>query len=309
MGLLDWVAESATRYRRHSPGYATKRTGQELLKGVMRRLPNPPGTPIWDGDWDVLLVLDACRGDVFENRYEGAELFESVETRTSLGSASPEWMQKTFADRYEAEMAETAYVTGNPYSADHVPRGKLAHLDEVWRDSWDEELGTIRPDPLTARAVDHWRTERPSRLIVHYMQPHWPYVTDPVMYGFDPETVIGDGSTTNPFDRQNRGQLSKSDHIDRYRRNLEYVVDHLGETFLRAVDADRVVFTADHGELFGEWGLYKHPGDVPIRVAREVPWAVTSATDEGTYEPEVVEAESGHDADRDQQLRDLGYVE
>ena len=310
MGLSEWVAESVERYRRESPTYATKRTYQELLKGVLRRVPNASGTPIWDRDWDVLLVLDACRYDAFHQRYADAGWYAGLDAVLSVGSASPEWMDNTFSAEYEDELARTSYITGNPYSADHVDPDRLGHLDEVWRRSWDSDTGTIRPEPLTASAVEHYREDRPDRMIVHYMQPHWPYVTDPVMYGFDPTNITGETSTENPFDKQNRGELSREEHFDRYLDNLEFIVDRVRETLLRAIDAESVVLTADHGTLFGEYGLYKHPANMPMRGIRRVPWVTTTAEDDGRYDPEpdLVSAESV-DAERDQQLRDLGYVE
>lgn len=308
MGIGDWVRESASRYRRYDPRYATKRTLQELLTGALRRVPTPSGEPIWDREWDILCVLDACRWDAFERRYGDADWLRTVEPTISVGSASPEWLDETFAPAYRETLAETSYVTGNPYSADNGDLDALMNLEEVWRDSWDEETGTIRPESLTTRAVEHYRAERPDRMVIHYMQPHWPYVPDPVMYGFDPTDITGTGSTENPFDRQNRGDLTHEVHFERYLANLEYVVDHLRETLLCAVDADTVVLTADHATLFGDYGLYKHPANMPMRGIRRVPWAETSATDDGSYDPSAVDVDGEVSASRDQQLRDLGYL-
>jgi hypothetical protein len=309
MTVRDWVSESASRFREHSPTFAAKRSGQELLKGVLRRVPGPAGDPIWEREWDVLLILDACRYDVFRDTYRDADWIDNLESVQSVGSASPEWMDETFADEYRDEMAETAYVTGNPYSAEHVPRDALGALDEVWKRVWDDEMGTIRPEPLTNQAVKHYRSGNYDRVVVHYMQPHWPYVTDPLMYGFDPQHITSDNSTNNPFDRQNRGELSRSDHVDRYASNLEFVVEHLHETLLQAIDADSVVLTADHATLFGDYGLYKHPTRVPLPVLRRVPWAVTSATDTGEYDVTDLDPERDDvGRGREEQLRDLGYL-
>lgn len=310
MGLNDWLVESVQRYHEQSLARATKRTGQELWKGVLRRLPNPSGKVIWQRDWDVLVVLDACRYDVFEQSYGTAAWLDSVESVRSVGSSSPEWMDNTFHSQYREELSQTVYVTGNPHSRDHLSSGLLSYVDEVWQDTWDDNLGTIRPESITARAVQQYRERTPERLIVHYMQPHWPYVSNPVMDGFYPETVIGDGSTSNPFDRQNIGVLSREEHLKRYRENLHHVVEHLRETLLVGINAEKVVLTADHGELFGEYGLYKHPGNIPLPAVRRVPWAETSASAESSYDIPVEAIQSDtHDRDRQEQLRDLGYLE
>jgi hypothetical protein len=309
MGFGDWVSESVQRTRDESPGFAVKRSYQELLKGVLRRLPSTSGDIVWDREWDVLVILDACRWDAFEQLYGGADWLSSAEPMTAAGSASPEFMERTFTEEYAEEMASTAYVTGNPYSETHVDGEALGLLDEVWRYVWDEDVGTIRPDPLTNQAVRHHRSGRFDRLIVHYMQPHWPYVADPLMYGFDPETVTANERTENPFDRQNRGEFSREDHYDRYLANLEYVVEHVRDVLLRSIEADTVAVTADHGTLFGEYGLYKHPTNVSLPLLRRVPWATTSAIDDGEYEPTHLAAdERSIDVDRSRQLADLGYV-
>lgn len=309
MGLSDWAAETGERFRKHPFRFAVKRSGQELLKGGLRRLPSRMGEPVWEREWDVLVILDACRYDVFAEQYGSAGWLDGVEPMTSVGSASPEWMDKTFTEEYREEMESTAYITGNPYSEDHIPESNIGLVDEVWRHVWDEELGTIPPEPLTNQAVKHYRKGEYDRVIVHYMQPHWPYVTDPIMYGFDPEHITDEGSTNNPFDRQNRGELSREEHIERYAANLEYIVDHVREELLTAIDADKVALTADHATLFGDYGLYKHPTNVPLPVLRRVPWATTSATDTGEYDLEdISKEEKQQDVDREEQLKDLGYL-
>lgn len=309
MSFLDWVEKSADRFRRESPGFAVKRSWQELLEGALRRAPDRAGESIWSREWDVLVILDACRYDVFADRYENASWLDSLDSTMSVGSASPEWMDKTFTSEYSDELASTAYVTGNPYSAEHAPENELGLLDEVWQYVWDDELGTIHPEPLTNQVVTHYKSGEFDRVIVHYMQPHWPYVTDPLMYGFDPEHITGDGRTENAFDRQNRGEISRDEHMKRYEANLEYIVDHVRDVLLRAIDADTVALTADHATLFGEYGLYKHPTRVPLAKLRQVPWAVTTAQDHGEYTPDSLnEKRDELDKERQDQLRDLGYV-
>lgn len=138
MGFRDWVVESTERVRTESPRFAMKRSGQELLEGILRRIPGPSGDPVWEREWDVLVILDACRYDVFESEYGDAAWLDQLEAMTSVGSASPEWMDNTFTPGYYDEMESTAYVTGNPYSENHVPAGRLSLLDEVWRYIWNQ---------------------------------------------------------------------------------------------------------------------------------------------------------------------------
>jgi len=83
-----------------------------------------------------------------------------------------------------------------------------------------------------------------------------------------------------------RGDLPRDRVWRAFRANYRYVLDDVA-LLLDSVDADRIVLTADHGNAFGEWGLWGHPDRIPIRVLREVPWIVTSASDSGEYEPDL----------------------
>ncbi|MFB6125071.1 MAG: hypothetical protein ABEJ59_03840 [Halanaeroarchaeum sp.] len=154
-----------------------------LSRMVAREVHNP-GTPIRGEEWDVLLVLDACRVDLMPevaDEYAFLPAPEDLETRWSVASMSSDWLRRTFAAEYESDVAETAYVTGNAFTKDDVFAVEPAHLDEVWTDAWDEDVNTIRPQALTDRAVDTWR-DRPGgveSMVVHYMQPHVPFVANP----------------------------------------------------------------------------------------------------------------------------------
>ena len=308
MGFQDWVVESTERFRTESPRFAIKRSGQELIEGVLRRVPGPSGDVIWEREWDVLVILDACRYDVFESEYSDAEWIESLERVTSVGSASPEWMDNTFKSKYTDEMSNTAYVTGNPFSEEHVPDESMGLIDEVWRYVWDRETGTIPPEPLTNQAVKHYQTGEFDRLILHYMQPHWPYIGESLAGGFKPETILGENQEINAFDLQNRGKISKKDHLSSYTKNLHYLINHIQEVLLNSIDAEKVILSADHGESFGEFGIYEHPTGVPLPTLRTVPWAVTSAKKTGEYDVKEIKEEKEADINRMEQLSDLGYI-
>lgn len=157
-----------------------------------------PGTPIWDREWDICCVLDGCRVDLMrevagEHRAvpEGA-----VESVWSVGSQSAEWMDETFGPDHREELARTAYVTGNPFtaqSADHVlvtsgetlplSGGEWGLLYEAWREEWvDDGISTIPPEPLTDAALAVWNRRAElgvDRVLVHYMQPHAPFRSRP----------------------------------------------------------------------------------------------------------------------------------
>lgn len=264
------------------------------------------GTPIYDENWDLLVILDACRHDLMDEVVDEYDWMIKNEEFVSVGSSSPEWMEKNFTREYAAEMASTAYVTGNVFSEEYLDPDDFLVLDEVWKYEWDDEIGIIHPEPLTDRAIQVGREYSPDRMIVHYMQPHTPYLQNPFGKGVVLDEV---GENRNvPFDLLRRGKLSKERHWELYRENLRTVLDVV-ETLLENVDAEDVVITADHGNLFGEFGLYGHPRDVPLKTLKTVPWVRTTAEDTGEYDPNVSKPEPRDEHSVDRKLRDLGYIE
>lgn len=203
-------------------------------------------------------------------------------------------------------MSNTAYITGNPYSDEYVDRGQFAILDEVWRYAWDDDLGTIPARPITDRAVDTARKVNPDRMLVHYMQPHFPSVPDPIgseinieTFGENWESVWGDLEA---------GNISSDRVWESYRANLKYVLEDV-ELLLKNVDGDPVIISADHGNAFGEYGHYGHPPRSPIPTLRQVPWVRTTAQDTGSHVPSTQQEEAVTNAtDVSNRLQDLGYL-
>lgn len=277
----------------------------ELNAQYIRRIGNP-GHSIYERDWDVLVVLDACRVDLIREIADEYEFLEEIETFYSNASKSSTWMERNFGGEYANETANTAYVTGNPFSR-MFSGSEFAYFDDAWRYAWDDDLHTIPARPLTDSAIDVWRNESGvDRMIVHYMQPHVPFVSEPELGSYNGPEDFGDGFN-DLWDQA--GYTLPADQVwDAYRDNLRYVLDDV-RLFLRNVDAERVVITADHANAFGELGFWGHPPDMLLPSIRRVPWVVTSGVDGGEYEPTVDRSGQIHDdqavTDR---LQDLGYV-
>jgi hypothetical protein len=317
ISVTDWLAESADRVRRkgvrgllQSAYYAYA----GALLSVTTRY--PLGTNVFERDWDLLVVLDACRVDALREVADEYDFLPPVESIRSVGSTSIEWMALTFRERYAAEISKTAYVNGNaqfdkvfrerrtPPHIAAAPFGPsmdaygvvdpadFAAVDAVYEYGFDDDHGVVLPRTMTDRAVAAGREEAPDRCIVHYMQPHEPYlgVEDP------PEGV---------FAALRDGSLTRAEAWEMYVETLRTVLDDVA-LLLENYDADRVAITADHGEAFGEWTFYSHNVACPHPAVRRVPWVETTATDEGTYEPSV-EPTRNVSADVEDQLAKLGY--
>jgi hypothetical protein len=205
--MRDWLWRLWRRWRDETPRRALRAAGQEAEAGTLGRVASAAygvqadTESIWDRDWDVCCLLDGCRVDLMTDvaaagAYDFLPRPEDVETLWSVGSQSAEWMARTFDERHAGEMRRTAYVTGNPFSAqsgeqivavDTEPMPLDAEdfglLHEAWREEWtDDEISTIPPEPLTEAAIAIWRERERlgiDRVLVHYMQPHTPFRSRP----------------------------------------------------------------------------------------------------------------------------------
>jgi len=266
------------------------------------------GTPIYEDEWDVLIVLDACRVDLLKQVASEYEFIENVETRKSVDTMTPVWMEKTFTEEYANEIADTYYLCSNPASDSVLSSSDFAKLDEIWRHKWDTEIGNVRAESVTRRAITIGRDENPNRLIVHYNQPHWPFI--PALETSDGEGIqlsdFGEHQEHRVWERLRRGEISKEEVWKGYRENLSYVLDSVS-VLLNNIDADSVVITSDHGNALGEWGIYGHPMHMPVPSIREVPWVETTATDTEAMIDHLTYSEMEQQRDVKEKLRDLGY--
>ncbi|MGN8218722.1 hypothetical protein ACTG0T_10300 [Halococcus morrhuae DSM 1307] len=272
-----------------------------------------PGESIYSRDWDVMLILDDMRVDIMHEVANEYDFVTGIDTFRSLGSKSPDWMERNFDNDHPKETARTAYVTGNPFSR-MFDGSEFRVFDEVWRYAWDEDRNTIPARALTDRAVRTWRQRGKGmdRMVVHYMQPHDPFVPDP---------ELGTYGSVDSFGREGFGNLwsltgytvPRERVWQAYRDNLRYVLDDV-TLLLENIDAERVVITADHGHAAGELGLWGHPSDLLLPCVREVPWVETDAVDTETHEPSLEQPDDIAATDADEavvreRLRDLGYAE
>ncbi|WP_276300059.1 hypothetical protein [Halorussus lipolyticus] len=267
-----------------------------------------PGRSIYDEEWDVLVVLDACRTDLMREVADDYPVLGEVGTFDSLGSHSQEWMAENFGDDRRADTRRTAYVTANPFSEKMLDSASFALLDEVWRYGWDDELGTVPPRPVTDRAISVARERAPDRLVVHYMQPHVPFVADGQSGDLTPSSFGGGQRFDSTWTDLQTGAADREEVWESYRANLEHVLSEV-ELLAESIDAERLVVTADHGNALGERGIYEHPAGVPLPCLRRVPWCVTSAEDTGEYDPDTHREEADDGNDLTDRLAALGYAD
>ncbi|MCE5184847.1 MAG: sulfatase-like hydrolase/transferase [Planctomycetaceae bacterium] len=131
--------------------------------------------------WDYLILLDACRYDYFEAAWRDYFSQGRLECRTSVGTCTNEWRDKTFPGFYE----DIVYITANPQICAGSPvfgytaGDHFGFIHEIWRQDWDETHGTVLPEVVSRRALEIIPQYSEKRFIIHYLQPHAPYIKAP----------------------------------------------------------------------------------------------------------------------------------
>lgn len=273
------------------------------LQYVNRRFSHN-GESIFSREWDVCVILDACRRDELLRVSDEYSWLGEIGSFESLESCTWHWLPSTIQNSPPDLLSDTAYVTANPFS-ERFCDGEFAYLDEVWKYGWDGNHGTVPPRPVTDRAISAGREEDFDRLLVHYIQPHTPFIELDAFEGSKQNFSLEYDSLPDEWDQVTRGELDSQTAIRGYRQNLELVLDDVS-LLLNNLDAEDVVVTADHGESFGEYGIYGHP-PTPLDSLSIVPWAETTAVDSGEYEPKQYEQAVRKNTDVEGRLEALGY--
>jgi hypothetical protein len=224
-------------------------------------------------------------------------------------------MQNTFVQKYEEKISNTAYITANPYTDNVLDKNDFASLDEVWSYGYDPEIETIPPRPVTERAISAGRSNDFERVIVHYMQPHYPFIGDDktISRGFNPGKGISDknNGVLNMdvwWNKLKYNEINREQIWNSYMKNLNYVLDDV-DILLNNFDAVNAVISADHGNSFGELGAYGHPSGLLHPYIRRVPWVRTSGVDNSEYIPNNDNPpEQSVKTDNEELLTDLGYL-
>ena len=267
---------------------------------------NPRGIKIFDEDWDNLVILDACRYDTFADL---ADLPGRLESRHSRGSATYNFIRANFTDE---RLHDTVYVSANAWFLklkDQINAEVHDFIDlQYGKDDIEwahEDLKAVTPDTVTKAALEANQDYPNKRLIVHYLQPHHPFIGPTGREHFNQQS-----SSLIDVVREN----DQPDEVLRaaYKENLELVLPEV-EKLLEHLPGKTVV-TADHGEMLGDRHDY-----VPVRdyghhkgifndATVKVPWLVHESGDRKPIEEDPpVEVDSVEMESVDEQLRNLGY--
>lgn len=286
------------------------------------------GNNVFERDWDLLIILDSCRPDGLNKLKHEYSFIDNMETMWSVGGQSGEWMANTFDRQYEDQISSTAYVTANPHSKsvfenrlddnwdsrpdphidrlskfgswNFVSKNEFGKFIPVWQYKNDGPYKFCPPRYVTDRVIEIKRDYDFDRVIAHYMPPHSPYVSRAIQEDRQLKEY-----EESPFQYLRR-TTDKKTVFNAYLHMLRWALDE-AEILLKNTDSKKVVITSDHGEAFGEYGVYQHHAGSLHPKIRKVPWCTTTATDTRSYEPQF-DPEEVAERSVNETLEALGYI-
>lgn len=268
---------------------------------------NQNGDDFVKEDWDNLLILDACRYDSF---VEHSNLSGRTEHRISRGSATYEFVRANFTGK---TLHDTVYVGANTWFLklrEEINAEIHDFLDLQSSDSTGdfavEELNVPSPKAVTEAASEAHERYPTKRLIVHYLQPHHPFIGDKGSEWFTHQS----SSLTEVIEHTPGATRKKA--REAYSENLHLVLQEV-KTLLNVLPG-RTVVTADHGEMLGDRHEYVptrdygHHEGIYNDVLVKVPWHVIESDSRKEIVAEPPKKLDVNESAVNEQLRDLGYV-
>ena len=273
----------------------------ELLRLYNRRLRGRTGIEVMEADWDNLLVLDACRYDIFREMHD---LPGELKPVISQGGTSKEFYDRNFTAE---EYGDTVVISANSHlqrveSRFHDRIRLFKHdRDPLWSEQFEDPPEIVVPETTADRTLETHERYPNKRLFVHMMQPHSPFL------GETGEQIYSQEVTW--YEDYYRANVTAEQARQAYRETLDIALPHV-ERLVTELPGKTVV-TADHGELFGDnlFGLAGHPGgDIYLKELVTVPWLEVDADERKEIVPgSATEGPIEMDEEVKQSLRDLGY--
>lgn len=242
----------------------TTRIASLLDKFAKRKIPkiDSEPEPIYEKEWDNLIILDACRCDTYREVVN-----PDAECRTTVESHSRGFIRETFSEK---DWSDTVLITANPfYNSEEFQKLTGRTLEDtfetvfhVYDTDWNDEEGTVMPGKMVEKAATAEKLFPEKRKIIHFMQPHFPFINSDFEENSFLDTL--NSEKENVWQRAEKGELT----------NLKIAYEEVNS--LKENLSGKTVVTADHGNLLGEDGFYSHPGGSNLIPLRKVPWDVIS---------------------------------
>ncbi|WP_275883016.1 sulfatase-like hydrolase/transferase [Halorhabdus sp. BNX81] len=276
-----------------------KRAFLELNKIYYTKVHGWEGIDIVEEDWDNLIVLDACRYDSFRELNTISGKLEKVHSK---GSMTVQFLRENFPDDGYPEIV---YVSANPNIT--WLDAKFHKRIRLWENHTDGDKGVVPPQSVTAESLKYLDQYPNKRVIIHYMQPHYPFIGDFGQSLYE-RGLIEHRNNGNEFWHQiSTREASKQDFKMAYEENLRIVLQEV-EKLTENIDG-KTIITSDHGNEFGRLGVYGHPSGTFTKGLTEVPWfIINSGVRKTIYSGTATDGPIEQDTQLDDKLEALGYA-
>lgn len=267
---------------------------------------------LMEEQWDIAIILDACRYDIFKEAYEQYLPSGKLEKRAGA-SDTFEWLHTVFNG---GRASNIVYVSAHPgINSKGVAWGnfnaseRFYRVYDAWLDAWSWRLGSSLPNKVARIAVNAIAEHPKRKVIIHFIQPHFPYrkAPCPSTY-FDLRCAKSNPEMAILLERFARNLIKSLDfNFSRFRiaywkfkklLRLNFLED-LNEIYWRKYSVDdlkyfyrdnlewalssamqiierfsdhKIVITSDHGEALGENGEFFHLYKTKNPVVRVVPF-------------------------------------
>ncbi len=271
-----------------------------LKKNILKTIfVKSDGTSIFEEKWDNLIILDACRYDIFSRLIKKFDINYKLEYRFSRGSDTTEFLIKNF--NHHKKYNDIVYVTANPF-VNIILKNKVYKIIPVWDFGWNDRYKTVLPETMYYYALKSILKYQDKRLIIHFIQPHHPYIT----YKFESmEKALEELRYEGKISKLRRNfllkfklrrilrviaerkiypnkfyiEIDQKKHLKAYVDNLKLALPYVKK--LIHLLPGKTVITADHGEAFGEKihplipiRVYGHLPEIRIPALIKVPWLI-----------------------------------
>jgi hypothetical protein len=269
-----YSARQILRGIRH-PNLAVRQFNQFYHTRGGRRSYNTDGINVFDEDWDNLLILDAFRYDTFAELIGEYHIEGRLESRISGGAATPEFLRANVDGR---DLRDTVYVTATTMLYREGPLTDeldidLFEIEDVWQDTIDYGEFAVAPETMSDRAFGVLDRHPGKRLVVHYLQPHIPFIGETGQ-----EKLAEAGEEVWNLAMEGKLGHGDDDLWEAYLENARIVLEEVASV-VDELDGKTVV-TADHGQMLGDRAgpvpikEYGHPLGLYTEELVKVPWFV-----------------------------------
>lgn len=234
---------------------------------------------LFESDWKVLIILDACRFDFFARAIDDSKLEGELKAVDSEAKTTRAWYAKHWSDHYPS----ITLISSNPSPWAH-------DLDEKpgnnFGESYKVEKNLVEVEPKE----DFWQEPqaifeafgnlevKSEKVILHTVSPHQPFRCE-AGKRFLESLDVPENEACNSYIVE-WAEKHSWEKIERYYlKDINYVLETIEENFFHL--GGPVVLSSDHGELIGERGRYGHSIEIDHPSLRIVPWFEAKEVREG----------------------------